>query len=158
MTPYDAQASLDSIRRLQDRSIDEYVGQSFARPAVLVSALAVFVVFASFDLPDPWDNVAVALGLGLSLVPPLVQQRRASVHRRPTGLESLFCAVASMGIIVAYVAFQIAAVVATWKLGLPAHHTVAAAATALTIVATAGPARRVFRAVVRHGVVGPKGT
>jgi hypothetical protein len=152
MTPHDAQASLDSVRRFRDRTVDEYVRHGFARPYVLSTALTVFIVFASFDLPNPWDAVAKALAVGLSVLQLLVYRRRAAVRMAPTGLELLYCAAMSVGIIVAYVAFQIAAVLAALRLGLPAHHTVAAAATALLIVATAGLARRGYQAAVRQGV------
>ncbi|WP_052371709.1 hypothetical protein [Amycolatopsis taiwanensis] len=156
MLPRDAQASLDTIQRLQGRSVDEYVDHGFARPYVLLSALAVFVAFASFDLPGPWDTFAVALGLGLIATVSAIWQRRARVHRKPTGLELLYHLAAAIVFLVACVAFQVAAVVFAWKFGLPAQHTFAAAMTALMVVATARPARKVFRAVARHAVAGSK--
>ena len=156
MLPRDAQDSLDTIHRLQDRSIDEYVDHSFARRYVLLSALVVFVAFASFDLPGPWNTFASALGLSLAAMVCYLWQRQARVHRKPTGLEQLYCLVAGIVFLMACVAFQIAAAVATLKFGMPAHHTVAAAAAALTFVATAGPARKAFKAVTRQAVAGAK--
>ncbi|MCM2576927.1 hypothetical protein [Streptomyces meridianus] len=156
MIPDDAQDSLDTIRRLQSRSIDEYVDHGFARPYVLLSALAVFVMFASFDLSGPWSTFAVALGLGLAAAVSWVWQRRARVHRKPTGLELLYYLAAAIVFLAACVAFQVAAAVAALKLGMPAHHTVAAAATALAVVATARPARKVLKAVARRAVTGAK--
>src|SRR3954470_17997422 len=152
----DAQESLDTIHRLQGRSIDESVDHGFARPYVLLSALVVFVTFASFDLSDPCNRFAIALGPGLAAVVSCICQRRARVHRKPTGLEQLYYLAAALVFLLACVACQVAAAVAALGLGMPAHHTVAAAATALTVVATAGPARKVFRAVARQAVTGPK--
>jgi hypothetical protein len=152
MFPPDAQASLDSIRRLEGRSIDESVDHNFARPYVMLSALVVFIVFASFDLPGPWDRSAAALGLALSALLSVICRRRVRVHRKPTGLEILCCVAAAIVLLVVCTAFQIAAAVAAVELGMPAHHTVAAAATALTIVATTRPTRKVFRAVARRAV------
>lgn len=154
MLPQNARASLDAIHRLQGRSVDESVDHGFARPYVLLSALVVFVMFASSDLPGPWDGFATALGLGLAAMVSVICQRRIRVHRRPTGRERLLYVAAAVVFLVACVAFQIAAAVAAVKLGMPAHHTVAAAATALTVVATAGPARKTFKAVARHAVAG----
>jgi hypothetical protein len=152
--PQNARASLDAIRHLQGRSVDESVDHGFARPYVLLSALVVFVMFASFDLPGPWDRFATALGLGLAAMVSVICQRRIRVHRKPTGRERLLYLAAAVAFLVACVAFQIAAAVAAVKLGMPAHHTVAAAATALTVVATARPARNTFRAVARQAVAG----
>lgn len=42
------------------------------------------------------------------------------------------------------------------QLGMPSHHTVAAAATALKVVAAARPARKIFKAVARRAVTGTK--
>lgn len=156
MFPGDARASLDTIRRLQGRSLDESVDHGFARPYVLLSALVVFVMFASSDLPSPWNRVAIALGFGLAAMVSVICQRRVRVHRKPTGLELLAYLAAAIVFLVICVAFQIAAAVAAVKLGMPAHHTVAAAATALTVVATARPARKVFKAVARRAVAGTK--
>lgn len=152
MYPRDAQDSLDTIHFFQGRSVDEHVNHGFARPFVLLSALAVFVAFASFDLPGPWDRLAVALGLGLLAAVSVSWQRRARVHRKPTGLELLYYLVAAIVFLLVYVAFQVAAVVLAWKFGLPAQHTFAAAATAVMVVLTARPARKVFARVARHAV------
>jgi hypothetical protein len=154
MFPPDARASLDAIRRLQGRSIDESVDHGFARPYVLLSALVVFVTFASFDLPRPWSTFAVALGLGSAALGAGVCRRGIRVHRRPTGPERLSHLAAAIVFLVACVAFQTAGAVAAVALGMPAHHTVAAAATALAVVATAGPVRRVFKAVARRAAAG----
>ncbi|HEY7488479.1 MAG TPA: hypothetical protein VH912_28815 [Streptosporangiaceae bacterium] len=150
MNPHDAQASLDGIHRLQDRTRAEYVRHGFARPYLVISALAMFIVLASFDLPSPWNTAAIGLGGGLAVGSLLVQQRRAPVSRRPTGLELLVCAAMSVGLLLLYVAFSIVAAIAHQKLGLPAHHTVAAAAITLTTVAAWGRVSRVFEATLRR--------
>ena len=98
----------------------------------------------------PGTPGAVTSGVGLSLVLLVVHQQRAPVRRKPTGPELLFYAGMSAALIVAYVAFSIAAVVAALKFGLPASHTVAAAALALTTLACVKPARRVFASIVRR--------
>ncbi len=156
MFPSNARTSLDTIRRLEARSVEESVDHAFARPYMLLSALVVFVVFASSDLPGPWDGIVSALGLGLAAVVSFVSRRRVRVHRKLTGLEILYYAAATVVFLVTIVAFQIAAAVAAWKLGMPAQHTVAAAATALTVVATVRPARKIFKAVARHAVAGSR--
>ncbi|MCR6489879.1 hypothetical protein M8542_44415 [Amycolatopsis sp. OK19-0408] len=117
---------------------------------MLVSALGVFVVFASFDLPGPWDRITAALGLGVLLLSALRWQRQARVHRKPTGPELLWYFAAGAVLLVLCVAFQIAAAVLALSVDLPAQHTIAAAATALATAALAGPGRRTFRAVVRR--------
>ena len=150
MTPYDAQSSLDDIHRLQDRTRDAYVRHGFSRPYALASALVLFIAFASFDLPAPWDTIAATSGVGLSLGLLVVHQHRAPVRRKPTGPELLFCAGVAACLVVAYVAFSIAAVVAHLKFGLPAPHAVAAAALALTTLLCTNPARRVFASIVRR--------
>jgi hypothetical protein len=150
MTPDDAQTSLDDIHRLQDRTRDEYVRHGFSRPYMLASALVLFIAFASFDLPAPWDTTAAMLGVGLSLGLLVVHQHQAPVRRKPAGPELLFYAGASVCLIVAYVAFSIATAIASLKFDLPAPHTVAAAALALTTLLCANPARRVFESIVRR--------
>jgi hypothetical protein len=150
MNPDDAQTSLDDIRRLQDRTRDEYVRHGFSRPYLLASALVLFIAFASFDLPAPWGTTAVTSGVGLALGLLVVHQHRAPVRRRPTGPELLFYAGASAGLIVVYVAFSVATAIADLKFDLPAPHTVAAAALALTTLLCANPARRVFESTVRR--------
>lgn len=51
MNPQDAQASLDSIRRLQDRTREEIARQVFPLPYVIISSLGIFAGFAAADLP-----------------------------------------------------------------------------------------------------------
>jgi phosphatidylserine synthase len=147
MTSPDPQTSIDQIRRLQDRTRDEYVRHGFSRPYLLVLALAIFVMFASHDLSGPWDSVVGLLGAALLVAGLLVHQRRASVRRRPTALEALF------SLVVGGVLLLICAVFlgAAHSLDLPAPNTIAATAIALAIVCGAQLTRPVFTAIVRRG-------
>jgi hypothetical protein len=67
MDPDGARRSLDTMRRMQDRTREEYLRQSFARPGVLLIGLGLLLVCASFDLPGRWDTVAMAVGDALIL-------------------------------------------------------------------------------------------
>lgn len=145
MNPDEARSSLDDIRRLQNRTRDEYIRQGTSLPSVLLVSLGLFVVFASFDLPDPWDLVAVLLGDGLILAVVVVGYARARVHRKPAGNEVVFILAMSVYVIMAFVAFLIA----VRLLGLPVPYTIAGAATALGCVASARPVRRVYEKIVR---------
>jgi heme A synthase len=117
---------------------------------MLASALVLFIAFASFDLPGRWGTTAATSGVGLALGLLVVHQHRAPVRRKPTGPELLFYAGVSAGLIVVYVAFAIATAIASLKFDLPAQHTVAAAALALTTLLCANPTRRVFESIVRR--------
>jgi hypothetical protein len=148
MTPHDPQTSVEEIRRLQDRTRDEYVRHGFSRPYLLVTALAVFIVFASSDLPTPyWNNAAAAFGMALTVGSLLVHQRRASVRRRPTALELLFSVGA--GVVLLLVGSVCLGVAHT--LDLPAPNTLAAAAIALAVLGGANLTRPVYTAIVRRG-------
>jgi len=84
----------------------------------------------------------------------VICHRRTRVHRKPTGLERLSYLAAAVVFLLACVAFHIAPAVAAVKLGMPAQHSVAAAATALMVVAAARPTRKIFRTIARHTVAG----
>ena len=90
MHPHDAQSSLDDIRRLQDRTREQVVRQSFALSHVLLAALGLLLGLASVDLQNPWRTAALLLGFGLFVGVGIVLERRALVQRKPTGLEWLF--------------------------------------------------------------------
>jgi cation transport ATPase len=152
MNPHDAQSSLDAIRQLQDRSREEVVRHSFARPYVLLAALGLFVMLASTDLQRPWSLAAILLGFGLYVGVGLVRERWASVQRKPSGLEVLFYLGLSAGLMLLFGIFRIVA----WALfSVPAHGlwsqgTLAAAAAALMYVAITPLARRGFRVIMRR--------
>ncbi|MCP2341689.1 hypothetical protein FHU30_007078 [Actinomadura rupiterrae] len=84
-------------------------------------------------------------------------RRSAPVRRRVNGQELLLCVGLVLTLLVAYVLLQIITVVATLTLNMPAPHTVAAAVTALLVLAGAGPARWVTAVVVRRTTTARRG-
>ena len=81
---YGPEASLDDIRRMQDRTRDEYVRQGFRPRTVIAVAVALFIVVAAGDLPEPWDAVVSLLGAAALVALAVVNMRRATVRRRPS--------------------------------------------------------------------------
>ncbi|GAB3569544.1 hypothetical protein GCM10027445_21560 [Amycolatopsis endophytica] len=152
MSSREAQTSLDTIRSLGRHTVDESADHGFAWRYLVLSVVAVFLVFASFDLPGPWDRLVVATGLGLSVLAALRMRRGARVHRRLTGPERRWYLAAAVVFLVLCVGFQVAAAVLAVTTGLPAHHTIGAAATALTLAALVPAGRARFRAVARASV------
>ncbi|MFJ3876736.1 hypothetical protein ACIPW5_04675 [Streptomyces sp. NPDC090077] len=146
MTAYDAQTALDAIRNGRQQALAEYLRHAYSRPYLVVAALGLFAVFASFDLPNPLNVAAVLAGNALAMGGSYVHQRRATVRRRTTGREVLGYAVASVVTLVFFWAVAIAAYFA----GLPARHTVAAAVTALAVVAASYAFRPAFVAMLRR--------
>ena len=144
----DAQSSLDGIRRMREHSAREYVRHLFSWPYTLATAVGVFLAFASYDLSGTWGGVVFWVGLLTTAAVPAVLRRRAPVHRRPGGAEVMWSVAIGLAMIVLYVVVQILAVLATLRLGMPAPHTVAAAAMAVFVLATAGLSRRVCTAFV----------
>jgi len=150
MHPHDAQSSLDDIRRLQDRTREQVVRQSFALSHVLLAALGLLLGLASVDLQNPWRTAALLLGFGLFVGVGIVLERRALVQRKPTGLEWLFWVGLSAGLMLLFSVFRIAA----WALfglqaqGLMSQAAVAAVATAITYVAITPLIRRAFKRLV----------
>jgi predicted permease len=145
MDSEDARRSLADMRRLQDRTLQEYIRRTFSRPGVLLLALGLFIVCASFDLPGRWDTAAVVLGDALIFAVIVVGYARASVRRKPSGAELVIMLAASAYLIAGFVALHVAARL----VGLPAPYTIAAAATALAFVAFGRPMRRVYEKIVR---------
>jgi hypothetical protein len=92
------------------------------------------------------------LGFGLFVGVGIVQGRRAFIERKPTGLEWLFWAGLSAGLMLLFGVFRIAAwaVFALPAQGLLSQSTVAAAASALTYVAMTPLARRTLQTVTRR--------
>ncbi|MFD0970378.1 hypothetical protein [Plantactinospora endophytica] len=150
MNPHDAQLSLDDIHRMQDATREQIVRQSPTRSYVLLAALGLFVGLASVDLQNPWRTATLLLGFGLFLGVGIVHEHRALVQRKPTALEGLFWVGLSAGLMLLFGVFRIAAWawLALPPQGLLSQGTLAAAATAVTYVATAPLSRRVFRAIV----------
>lgn len=150
MTPNDAQASLDDIHRLQGETLDEYVRHSFSRRYVRVSALAMFIVFASLDLRSPWNTAAYVLALGLFVGVGIVQWRRAPVRRRQGGKELAFLLGVSGGLVVVVSVFSLITGVMNHMFGLPAPHAVAGVVVALLFIVIIELTRPVYRAIVRR--------
>ncbi|MFE1555473.1 hypothetical protein ACFW6V_10815 [Streptomyces sp. NPDC058734] len=146
MTPYDAQTALNAIRHRQEQTFNEYMRHAYSRPYLLVSALGLFAVFSSFDLPNPWNIAAVLAGNGLAVAGQFVHQRRAPVRRKPVGSEVLFYGVLVVLILVVFWTVAIAA----YFLGLPARHTIAAAVTALAVVVSSYALRPFVENLVRR--------
>ncbi|MFJ8850013.1 hypothetical protein [Streptomyces sp. NPDC102437] len=145
MTSNDAQARLTEIRRLQERTSDEYVRHGFSRPYLITAALMIFIALASFDLPNPWSGAMLLPVFALVVGQLITYRRRASVRRRPTGPEVLF----ALGLSAVFLAAFAGLLAAARAMGAPAPHAVAAAVLALASLPVAGLARRAFGALVR---------
>ncbi|SIM85976.1 hypothetical protein [Micromonospora cremea] len=150
MKPQDAQLSLDDIRRLQDRTREQIVGQSFVRSHVPLAALGLFAGLASVDLQNPWRTATLLFGFGLFVGVGIVHEHRTLVQRKPTGLEWLFWVGLSAGPMLLFGVFRIAAWawLALPSQGLLSQGTLAAAATAATFVAITPLSRRTFAEIV----------
>jgi predicted permease len=147
MDSEDARRSLADMRRLQDRTLQEYIRRTFSRPGVLLLALGLFIVCASFDLPGRWDTAAVVLGDALIFAVIVVGYARASVRRKPNGAEVGIVLAVSAVLLTGFVALLIAGRL----LGLPEPYTIAAAVTALAYVLLAfgRPTRRLYESILR---------
>ncbi|WP_327108105.1 hypothetical protein [Nonomuraea glycinis] len=152
MNPQDAQASLDSIRRLQDRTREEIARQVFPLPYVIISSLGIFAGFAAADLPRPWLTVGTLLGWGLYAGIGIGYAHWASVRRKPTGQEAgIYVALTIVLLLVFFVsrigAFALFGVPAY---GFPSQAVVAAAVTAVVYIAIVPLVRRALRAVIQR--------
>ncbi|REK84408.1 hypothetical protein DY245_43465 [Streptomyces inhibens] len=146
MADYDAQAALDDIRHRQNQACDEYIRHVSSRSHSLLAALALFAMFASFDLPRPWNIAAALLGSGLGAVGLVIQQRRAPVRRKVAGVEAVFYVWLGVAFWVVFSAVLIAARL----LGLPAPSTLAAAVVALASLVAGNMIRPVVKAIARR--------
>ncbi|MGP3958168.1 hypothetical protein ACTWPT_19350 [Nonomuraea sp. 3N208] len=154
MNPHDAQSSLDDIRRLQEKTRDEYIRQGFALPYVVASAIGLFISFGSVDLERPWSTVANVVGVIVFVVAGIVQAHRTAVRRKPAAPDVLVFAGWLVGLIVAFGLFRIIG----WALfdlpasGLLSQGTFAAAGMAVMYVATVPLIRRAIREIVRQEI------
>jgi hypothetical protein len=152
MNPYDAQSSLDDIRRLQDKTRDEYVRQGFALPYVVASAMGLLIWLASIDLERPWNIVANVVGLVLFVGAGIVHPHRATVRRKPGVPDTVLFTGWMFGLMMAFGLFRIVG----WTLldlpaqGFASQATFAAAAVAVTYVATTPLMRRAIRAIIQQ--------
>jgi predicted permease len=143
---YDLQASLDDIRRMQDRTREEYVRHGFARSYVIAVAVGLFVVIASRDLPHWWDSVVSLLGVGALIALAVVNGRRATVRRRAGRSEVVILVVAGVVLLGALAGFLAAA----HGLDLPAPNTWAGAALALSSIVISEVTGKAYAAAVRR--------
>jgi hypothetical protein len=146
MTSDDAQAALDDIHRRQSQTRDAYARQGFSRPYVLITALMIFLVCTSFDLPTPWNGAMILPLAALVAWQFVLHRRRSAVRRRPSIVEQLF-ALAVAGILVGAFACLSAAAEA---LGTPVPHTLAGAVLALVSLPGAAWTRTAFEALLRR--------
>ncbi|MGP4099416.1 hypothetical protein [Nonomuraea sp. KM90] len=153
MNPHDAQNSLDDIHRLQDRTREEIVRQSFTLPRVIISALSLFVAFSTIDLPRPWNLSFMVLGLAVYAGVGIVCEHRASVRRKTTTQEALFHG----GLIACImVAFAVGRIAAFALFDLPPHGLLSQAAGGAIVAAVAYVAatpvnRSVLKSIVQQG-------
>ncbi|MFB4281931.1 hypothetical protein ACBJ59_42030 [Nonomuraea sp. MTCD27] len=153
MNPHDAQNSLDDIHRLQDRTREEIVRQSFTLPRVIISALGLFVAFSTIDLPRPWNLSFMVLGLAVYAGVGIVCEHRASVRRKTTTQEALFHG----GLIACImVAFAVGRIAAFALFDLPPHGLLSQAAGGAIVAAVAYVAatplnRSVLKSIVQQG-------
>ncbi|KOU33752.1 hypothetical protein [Streptomyces sp. WM6378] len=146
MTSYDAQTALNAIHHRQEQTRDEYMRHAYSRPYVLISALGLFAVCASFDLPSRWGTAAVLIGNGLTLGGLFVHQRRAPARRKCEGREVLFlAAIGALGVTLFWTV-----AVAAYFLDLPARHTIAAAVSTLACVAGMYALRPAVKGMIRR--------
>lgn len=117
-----------------------------SRPYLIISALGLFAVCSSFDLPSPWSTAVVLAGNGLALGGLFVYQRRAPVRRKTVGSELLFYG--ALGVLLFVLFWTVA--IGAYFLGLPARHTLAAAVTALAAVAASYALRPVVGTIIRR--------
>lgn len=145
MDPSEAKESLEHIGHLRERVGTEYVRNGYSRASVLVSTVVLFAVFASFDLPGPWNVVVLVLGEAALLAFLALKWRRSTVRRRLAGPEVMLYAWSAAVLISVFVVFLIA----VRMLDLPAAHTIAAGALALANLAVARWTRPLLAGVMR---------
>ncbi|MEV5734977.1 hypothetical protein [Streptomyces sp. NPDC052292] len=146
VTPADAQAALDDIRRRQEESGAAELRFGLSRASVLTAALLLFVSFASFDLPNPWGGAVLLPGLLLVALIVVRHTHGAPVRNRPgaTGaLLGVVCGIAGFGVFLGLAA-------ALSSGGVPAPHLVAAAVVVGACLLAAPRARRAAEARLRR--------
>ncbi|MBE1532709.1 hypothetical protein [Actinomadura algeriensis] len=150
MNPDDARTALADAHRLQERTRDEYVRQQFTWPYMLATALGIFIAFGSTDLPEPWDTVAFLAGEGIFIGAAVMQRRRAAVRMKANVGDGLFVIIGAFAVLLAYIGFNVVTSLGVLSFDLPAPRLFAAAALALLFLAVAGPARRLYGALLRN--------
>jgi hypothetical protein len=145
MRPEEAQAALDDVRRRGDQSRAEYLRYGFSRPYLLVSALLLFISFASFDLPNPWGGAVLFPAVVLLVGMLTVCLRRATVRRPLTSGEALLAAAAGIALVGLFRGLSAAAQAG----GVPLPHTVVAAVLSVVSLVVADRMRDALVARVR---------
>jgi len=150
MDPQDAQSSLDTIHRLQDRTRQEIVRGLFPLPYVLISALGLFAGFAAADLPDPWSTAGTVFGFTLWAGVGIVYGHFASVRRKATAREAGIYLAMMVALLAVFGASRITA---HFWLGLPSEgvvsqSVVAAAVTVAAYLAITPLVRRGIKATI----------
>ena len=145
MRPEDAQAALDDVRRRGDQSRAEYLQYGFSRPYLLVSALLLFISFASFDLPNPWGGAVLFPAVALLAGMLVVYLRRASVRRPLTSRDALLATAVGLALVGLFRGLSAVAGAGD----VPVPHTVVAAALCVLSLLVADRMRNVAVARAR---------
>ncbi|MFJ9421770.1 hypothetical protein [Streptomyces sp. NPDC101249] len=148
VTPADARAALDDIRRRQEQSGTAELNFGLSRASLATAALLLFVSFASFDLPNPWGGAVLLPGLLLVAVLVLRHTHGAPVRNRPgtrAVLIGLVCGLAG------YAVFRVLAAALSAG-GVPVPHTIAAAVVVGACLLAAPRAGRIARERLRERV------
>ncbi|MEU0744272.1 hypothetical protein [Streptomyces sp. NPDC006134] len=146
VTPADARAALEDIRRRQEQSGMAELQFGMSRSSLLVAALLLFVSFASFDLPHPWGGAVLVPGLLLVALMAVRHTYGAPVRGRMGAgavLVGLACGVAAFGVFRGLAA-------ALSSGGVPAPHLVAAVVVVGACLLAAPRARRAAEARLRR--------
>ncbi|MEU1347380.1 hypothetical protein ACFYPA_23515 [Streptomyces sp. NPDC005775] len=123
VTPVDAEAALEDIRRRQEQSGVAELRFGLSRSSLLTAALLLFISFASFDLPNPWGGAVLVPGLLLVALIVVRHTHRAPVRNRPgvgAALVGSACGIAAYGVFRGLAA-------ALSSGGVPTPHLIAAA-------------------------------
>ncbi|MET8907536.1 hypothetical protein [Micromonospora sp. NPDC004551] len=146
MTPDDAQAALDDIRKRHEQSRAAEVRHSSSPFHLAVLASVVLLSYASFDLPNPWNGAMLFPVVALLALLAFVHVRRAPVLRQPSSGELLGGVAA--GIALTAVLQGLAS--AARAVGMPTPHLVAAGIGAAACLVLAGPVCRGAEALAQR--------
>jgi hypothetical protein len=146
MTPDEARAALDDIRKRHEQSRAEELRHGSSPLYLGILALVVLLSYASFDLPNPWGGAVIFPVIALLAVLVFVYLRRAPVLRKPSSGEVLVGVGA--GILLAAVLRGLAD--AVHAAGAPTPHLLAAVVGAVACVLLARPACGAAEALARR--------
>lgn len=146
MTPDEARAALEDIRKRHEQSRAEEARHSSSPLYLGILALVVLLSYASFDLPNPWGGAMMFPVVVLLASLAFVYLRRAPVLRKPSSGELLLGVAA--GILLAAVLRGLAA--GAGALGTPTPHLLAAVVAAVACLLVARPACGFAEALARR--------